>query len=275
VCRAQETGVNGVPPAQCGADSGGYQALFKRLSPIRIFLVLGTYIRARAEVASARFAAISSGEQGADTLNPCLIPSMLQGDWTDRVIAEVDQYGFVFAADARDAAFFGANQSMTPKRYNRIQIVLRGRRIYLRKSFIWGSRPNNKMAALLPNALRWGFYVEAAALLRLRGFNGVPRIRRIDARKGVIEMDYIWGRDLHQILSAGRKINEEEIYRSFEALLASDKEISRQNSTTLSGMVERGVVYRDLKPANMIIAECSQRLYVIDFQDALLRARKT
>jgi hypothetical protein len=59
-----------------------------------------------------------------------------------------------------------------------------------------------------------------AGLLRLRGLNGVPQIRRIEARNGAIEMNYIWGRDLRQILSAGRKINDEEIYRSFKALLA-------------------------------------------------------
>jgi hypothetical protein len=249
-------------------------ALLKRLSPIRILLFLATYIRARAEVAYAlRTGSISSGEPCADTLNPCLIPSVLQGDWTDRVVAEIDQDGYILAADARDAAFFGANQSMHPKRYNRIQIVLRGRRIYLRKSFITAWRPNNKMAAIL-DPLRWSFYLEAAALLRLRGLNGVPRIRRIEARNGAFEMDYIWGRDLRQILSAGRKINDEEIDRSFDALLASENGISRQVSTVLSGMVERGVIYRDVTPANTVIAECSQRLYIIDFQDALLRARR-
>jgi serine/threonine protein kinase len=198
---------------------------------------------------------------------------VLRGDWTDRVVAEIDQDGYVIAADERDTAFFGTNQSMHPMRYNRVQVVLRGGRIYLRKSFISAWRPNNKMAAIL-DSLRWGFYLEAAALLRLRGLNGVPQIRRIEARNGAIEMDYIWGRDLRQILSAGRKINDEEIYRSFKALLASDNEISRQVRAILSGMVERGVIYRDLKPPNALIAECSHRLYIIDFQDALLRARK-
>jgi hypothetical protein len=219
-------------------------------------------------------ASISSGDPSADTLPPCLIPSVLQGDWTDRVIAEVDQDGYVFAADERDAALFGAIQLMHPRRYNRIQIVLRGRRIYLRKSFISGCRPN-KMAAIL-DRLRWAFYIEAAALLRLRRLNGVPRIRRIEARNGAIEMDYIWGRDLRQILSAGREIIDEEIfdeeiYSSFESLLASDNEIARQFSTLLSDMVERGVIYRDLTPANLVLAEYSNRLYIVDFQDALLR----
>ena len=129
------------------------------------------------------------------------------------------------------------------------------------------------MAAIL-DPLRWGFYLEAAALLRLRGVSGVPPIRRIEARNGAFEMDYIWGRDLRQILSAGRNIDDEEIDRSFDALLASDDEISRQVKAVLSGMIERGVTYRDVTPANTVIAECSQRVYIIDFQDALLRARK-
>ena len=247
--------------------------LLKRLSPIRILRKTRAYIRARAEVSHARLLPISSGEPCADTLSPLLIPSVLQGDWTDRVVAEIDLDGYVLAADACDAAFFGTNQSMHPKRYNRIQIVLRGRRIYLRKSFITAWRPNNKMAAIL-DPLRWSFYLEAAALLRLRGLSGVPRIRRIEERNGAFEMDYIWGRDLRHILSAGRKINDDEIDHSFDALLASDNGISRQISTVLSGMVERGVIYRDVTPANTVIAECSQRLYIIDFQDALLRAKR-
>ena len=246
----------------------------KRLSPIRILSKTRAYIRARAEVAHTLHTAISPGEQCEDTLSSCLIPSVVQGDWADRVVAEIDQDGFLIAADERDAAFFGANQSRHPRRYNRLQIVLRGRRIYLRKSFITAWRPNNKMAAIL-DPLRWSFYLEAAALLRLRGVSGVPPIRRIEARNGAFEMDYIWGRDLRQILSAGRNIDDEEIDRSFDTLLASDHEISRQVNAVLSGMVERGVTYRDVTPANTVIAECSQRVHIVDFQDALLRARKT
>jgi hypothetical protein len=139
--------------------------------------------------------------------------------------------------------FFGANRSTHPRRYNRIQIVLREGRIYLRKSLISGCH-SHKVDAVL-HRLRWNFYIEAAALLRLRGLNGVPPIRRIEARNGAIEMDCIWGRDLRQILSAGRKITDEEIYNeeiycSFVSLLASDSEISGQFSTLLSDVVERG-----------------------------------
>jgi tRNA A-37 threonylcarbamoyl transferase component Bud32 len=108
-------------------------------------------------------------------------------------------------------------------------------------------------------------------LLRLRELNGVPRIRRIEARKGAIEMDYILGRDLRQILSAGRKIIYEEIERSFRALLASENEISRQISAILNGLVERGVIHRDVHAANFIVAERSNRLYIIDFQVSHLR----
>jgi hypothetical protein len=40
-------------------------------------------------------------------------------------------------------------------------------------------------------------------------------------------------------------------------------------------MVERGVIYRDVTPANFVVVERSNRLYIVDFQGALVRERKT
>ena len=40
--------------------------------------------------------------------------------------------------------------------------------------------------------LRWGMYIEAAALLRLRGAPGFPGFRRIDPQLGILEMDFVW-----------------------------------------------------------------------------------
>jgi predicted Ser/Thr protein kinase len=255
---------------ECSAVAlGVFHVLKRRLLRVSL-LSAGAYIRARVEVAYALLTgSISSGEQSEDTLRPFLIPSVHQGDWTDRVIAEIDQDGRTFAADECDTPFFGGNQPMRSRRYNRVQIVLRGRRIYLRKSLISNRRSTLKAAIL--DSLRWGFYIEAAALLRLRGLSGVPRIRRVEPLSGAIEMDYILGRDLRQILSAGRGIIYAEIERSFKALLASDNEIASQIRTLLNGLVERGVIHRDVHAANFIVAERSNRLYIVDFQVSHLR----
>lgn len=86
-------------------------------------------------------------------------------------------------------------------------------------------------------------------------------------------MDYIWGRDLRQILSAGQKISYPAIEKSFQTLLAGDSDISRQIRSAVDALLSAGVIHRDLHPANFVLATGSKRLYVIDFQVADIRPR--
>jgi hypothetical protein len=175
------------------------------------------YVIARLEVTYAVLRGrIASVNQCEDALSVSLIPSVALGDCSDRVIAEIDQDGFTFAVDGRDRELFTTRATRTARRHHRIQIVLRGGAVHIRKSVI--RKRSRKILGRLLDFLQWEFYMETAALLRLRRLVCVPTIRRIDCRDGIIEMDYIWGQDLRQILANGSdEIAYNEISRSFSA----------------------------------------------------------
>lgn len=147
---------------------------------------------------------------------PELIPSIAAGDRNDRDLAEIDQDGFLFAADERDRSLFNNRARVAPRRH-RMQIVFREGVVCVRKSRVWQQRDG--LRGRLLEVLRFDFYLEAAALLRLRGLAYVPAIRRIDGSDGVIEMDYIWGRDLRHILADRTDpIDHKEVLQSSLAL---------------------------------------------------------
>src|SRR5512142_1592304 len=59
-----------------------------------------------------------------DALRPELIPSVAQGRWDDRILAEIDQDGFAFADDPIDAPFFERRAERRPRPQNRVHIAL-------------------------------------------------------------------------------------------------------------------------------------------------------
>jgi tRNA A-37 threonylcarbamoyl transferase component Bud32 len=132
---------------------------------------------------------------------------------------------------------------------------------------------SNGIIASIREIVRWEFYLEAAALLRLRGLAGAPTIRRIDPGRGVIEMEYIWGQDLRQAFADGKtEIDYECVFRTFSDLVASrDNEISRQVAELLTSVSRRGVIPRDVHAANFIRAWRSEKLYLVDFNLVYLR----
>ena len=230
------------------------------------------YLIARLQVTYAFCARrITSDNQCEDTLAISEIPTVALGDCRNRVLAEIDQDGFAFAVDSRDSAFFNTRTFVNTRRHHRIQIVLRNGAIYLRKSII-----RNRCAAMsgrIRDYLRWEFYIETAALLRLRGLLCVPAIRRIDYRNGAIEMDYILGRDLRQILAHGSdKIVYDEISHSFSALIADHQnELSTQVTEIVAAVIGHGVIPRDIHAANFIQGQRSKKLYMVDFNLVHLR----
>lgn len=230
------------------------------------------YLLARWEVSSARFSEqIPTENNCEDLLSPSLIPSVALDDCRDRVLADIDQDGFIFAVDKRDAQFFNTRETVAPRKHHRVQIVLTRGAIRVRKSVLrnW----NTGMFARIRDFVQWEFYLEAAALLRLRGLAGVPAIRRIDAGQGVIEMDYIWGPDLRQVFAEGRcEIEYEDVSRQFSALMAKpDDELCRQITKLLTDVMGRGVIPRDIHAANFILAQRSRKLYLVDFNLIYLR----
>ena len=110
--------------------------------------------------------------------------------------------------------------------------------------------------------------------LRLCALTSVPAIRLALRRTGTIEMDYIWGRDLRQVLANGRsEIDYEDIGHSFLALLDTgcQNKISEQIAGTVRDVIARGVIPRDVHAANFIQGHRSGRLYMVDFNFVHLR----
>jgi len=121
--------------------------------------------------------------------------------------------------------------------------------------------------------MKWEFYLEAAALLRLSGCDRVPAVRHLDRANGVIEMDYLWGQDLRQQLAHGQKeIEYDEVAREFSALMSSaNHDVSKEVNETMERVLEQEVVPRDVHPGNFIRGKRTGRLYLVDFNFVYLR----
>lgn len=230
------------------------------------------YAVARAEVMWARVTRrIDPNLRSSDLLPPMMIPSIAQGNSGDRDLAEIDQDGFAFAVDERDARFFYARAKMVPRRHHRLQIILSGGVVCVRKQSVPTSR--GRFLDRFRDLLRWDFYVEAAALLRLRGLPFVPTIRRIDCGEGVIEMDYIWGRDLRHILAESRNgLDYGQVSSDFLVLVNSDDPAAREMGRIILATLKRGVIPRDVNASNFIRGWRSGSLYIIDFDLAYFSA---
>jgi hypothetical protein len=95
------------------------------------------YVLARLQVTYALLPPrVTSDKPCADMLNVSLIPSLALGSCDDRVIAEIDQDGLMFAVDERDTKLFNTKTTRSPRRHHRVQLVLRGGVVYVRKSVI-------------------------------------------------------------------------------------------------------------------------------------------
>lgn len=200
------------------------------------------YLLARAEVAwSLRGSDMRASPESSDRLDPAQIPSVRgnpAGGLQDRVLAEMDQDGFLFAVDPRDKPLFNRRQHFVPRKHHRIQIVLTGGKILLRKTRIPAVKG---VGGRLGEWLKWDLYLEAASLLRLRRSEGFPRLHRIDRREALIEMDFIWGADVR------------------------GGDLPREATSLLDRAVRRGIIPRDVHAANFVRAHASGKLYLVDF----------
>jgi hypothetical protein len=231
--------------------------------------LVALYLLARLEVSNAlRMKRIADEQDCEDLLPSRLVPSVARAGCRDRVLAEIDQDGFVFACDACDMGLFNTRDIMIPRKHHRVQIVLAGESVRLRKSNIRGGGS----FARVSKYLQLDFYLEAAALLRLHKLAFVPTVRRIDPGQGIIEMDYIWGQDLRQVFAGGAsEIQYDRVFEIFRDLGARHGEISRQIAELLSEAIACGVIPRDVHPANFVQARRSRKLYMVDFNFSHLR----
>ncbi len=204
----------------------------------------------------------------ADRLDPRLVPSVAAGDWSDRVLGEIDQDGAAFAADPRDRVVFGGTGAPAPRKCHRLEIILANGSVWVRKSLIL--RQHDAVTERIRQALNWDFYLEAAALRRLHGCPGVPAVGRIDRRRGAIEMEYVRGSPLQTAVAA--MTTGDEFADGVTALLAE------ANAATIKGVIEtvgrvidHGVVPRDLHPANFLRGRDTGTLHLVDFNLVSLR----
>jgi hypothetical protein len=205
-----------------------------------------------------------------DWLSPLCVPSAAQGDKSDRDLAEIDQDGFAFALDKRDTAFFNTRTRIVTRRHHRLQIVLRDGVICMRKRSVPVRR--DRFLERIRDFVKWDFYLEAAALLRLEELEFVPKLRRIDCSNGAIEMDYIPGKDLRHVLAEGRhEIDYDKVSQDFLAVIKSEDPTSQEIRRAILGVMRCGVIPRDITAAGFIRAEHSRRLYMIDFNLSYLR----
>jgi hypothetical protein len=225
------------------------------------------YLVARLRVSRAL---MSRGSESAvsdeDMLPVSLIPSVARGHWGDRILAEIDQDGFAFAVDSLDAECFNSKTAMSARKHHSVQIVLRDRRVYLRKAPV--PKPCASGMDRVRAFLKWEFYIEVAALLQLQGLACVPTIRCIDLRESAIEMDYIWGRDLRQILANGaQEIPYDEVSRLFSvhAVRQNQDQTCGRVAEVVARILGRGVIPRDVHAANFILGRCTKKLYMVDF----------
>ena len=226
------------------------------------FRLIALYLTARIEVSYALFTGkLREGPlPGPDQLPTELVPSVVNGNRSDRILADIDQNGYIFAAAECDQTLFNRSSERVPRRHRKVQVVLRDGLILLRKS------PTVRMPKTwcrwILGSLGWGFYLEAAALLRLRGLPCVPMLRSLDVETRVIEMDYVWGVDLRHLGIC--QITRDEVpkgdFRRDKSL--SDCEVRR----VLNAVANRGVVQADLHGGNFVRGGQTGAIYALDFE---------
>jgi tRNA A-37 threonylcarbamoyl transferase component Bud32 len=223
-----------------------------------------------------------------DTICPSMIPSVAARGLEDRVLAEVDQDGFLFATDAIDVPFFNRRTAKVPRHRSRVDVVLHGGAVLLRKQHL--APAGYRRRERIRRGLGLDFYTEVVALARVQGLRCVPQLREFQPRAQTLFMDFIWGENLrHRLAAAVRPVFNIDIEADpLLSRLTDDKRVQREFllwSTlpeaavrrgalhdTLAAIYERGVAHRDMHLANVVIGAVTGLPYWVDFESAHLRA---
>ena len=261
--------------------------------------------RARAEVlATLRSSgdAVPAAPPLQDALPSQSIPSVASGRYEDRVLAEIDQDGFAFAAEPIDEPFFNRRAHRRPRQQNLLDIALVDGHVCVRKRFRgfrfgarrWGDRP--VPAAEWAQRSLWvslGFflYSEAAALLRMHDLPFVPKLRRIDIAERSIYTDYVQGQDLRSLAAArsGEPVHDRELAADAELSRMAARDLERREVNLLDRasagdfraeiaemareINARGVAPLDIKLGNFIRGTSTGRLYWIDFEISRIQSQ--
>jgi tRNA A-37 threonylcarbamoyl transferase component Bud32 len=265
---------------------------------------ISNLMRVRAEVLSSLSVngTVLATAPLADALFPDAIPSVRAGARSDRVLAEIDQDGFAFAVDPRDARFFERRSRRAPRALNQLDVVLLEGRVCIRKRYRpfragardWGERPvplGVRARRRFWNSLGFYLYSEAAVLLRLQDVPFVPKLRAIDLVDRAIYIDYVQGQTLrHWAARTGAAVYDQDLAASRDLTRLTPQELERREVTLLerSGgagdfhheilemlrqMNARGVAPLDIKLGNFIRGSTTGRLYWIDFEFARVQSQ--
>lgn len=237
----------------------------------------------------------------ADALDPQRLPSHARLGATDRPLAEIDQEGFAFAVEPEDEPVFNRRTEKAPRFGHRVEIILHGGRVCVRKTFrgpVLGARAHGRPMPLPKQAqqhlwasLGFGFFTEAAALLRMRSLAFVPKLRSLDVGRHVLVMDFIPGSDLRRLAAREGTSRNEPVFDAdvgrrddlagLDELALNRREVRLLDAAGLGGFREAlgpmvaamnavGVAPLDIKAGNLLRAEGSGRLYWLDFERARL-----
>src|SRR4051812_11026927 len=254
--------------------------------------------RARAEVLATLRAfgdAVPPAPSLPDALPAQSIPSVASGRYEDRVLAEIDQDGYAFAAEPIDEPYFNRRAHRRPRQMNLIDIALVDGHVCVRKRFRgfrvgarrWGDRsvPASEWAyRSLWVSLGFFLYSEAAALLRMHDLPFIPKLRRLDIAERSLYVDYVQGLDLRSQAAAvtGKPVHDHDLAADPELSALSAGDLGRREVALLDQAVgadyraeiaemareinARGVAPLDIKLGNFIRGASSGRLYWIDFE---------
>ena len=222
-----------------------------------------------------------------DGMSLAEVPSIARLGAGDRVLAEIDQDGFVFALAEDDKVIFNRRDAFQPRNRYALQVVLYSGTVCVKKIFRH-DRPLG-IRGEIHDFLGESFYGEAAALLRLRGVAGVPALRGLDRAERALYMDFIQGETLrHRLGAKGRAIFDNEVAVDPELSRLSESELERYEICLLEkeGIVTgeirkkverlaraingKGVALLDVKPGNVLVGKKTSSVYLVDFEQAQL-----
>jgi hypothetical protein len=214
-----------------------------------------------------------------DALRPTDVPSVKELGAGDRVLAEIDQDGYAFAIHPADIELFNRREQQLPRIRYGLSIVLREGEVLVEKRFNRGRWYGLSIGHYLFGQLELPFFNEAAALVRLRQVEGVPRLRHIDLARRRLYVDYIHGTTLQRLVAekgapildadgAGHGGADEQHQHERElAGYAPEREAHREPIERLfHAIVAAGVAPVDIKLGNVVVGAKTGAHYWIDFE---------
>jgi tRNA A-37 threonylcarbamoyl transferase component Bud32 len=252
---------------------------------ISYFAALNDAVSARTE--NNIFAVVAPAATVApDSLDLSAIPSVAVSGHADRVLADIDQDGFVFARHLEDERIFNTRFEYLPRERCTLQIVLSRGAVRLRKRYRLGA--DRRLRVIAAHYGRLYFLTELAALKQLQQSGCAPRLLRADLSTLTIEMEYIAGLNLRHMLARTHTVLDhdlrgdaalcrvtgaERVEREFRLCAAIlSKDLKREILAVFRRVHACGVIPRDVHLANIIIGRDSGKPYLVDFELSYLGA---